>query len=232
MEEVVQKYLSFFTQEYPGINIPRDSPRACVIVEPRKHPHLEFVMKNVVYFLPHWSLYVFHSKDNEQFVKSIVGSKNVHLYVVCQKNMTIAKYNRLMTSAAFWNRVDAEDILIFQTDSYLRKSGVETFLRYGFPILGAPWRWCPEKHQGGNGGLSLRKKSAMLAIIARFPYREEWAEDVYFHIHAPLLNYSLAPRHIGKLFSIETIDSKESYGAHKPWAYGIGFLDIQVPGLD
>ena len=231
MEKVVRNYLEFFKSQYPKIVIPRDAPRACVIVEPRRHPHLEFVLKNIVYFLPDWSLYIFHSDSNEALVRSIVGPVNqerVHFHKVCRDNLTVPEYNRLLTRADFWKTIHAEDILIFQTDSYIRRRGIESFLQYGFPILGAPWKWCRDAHQGGNGGFSLRKKSAMLCILSQFPYSEAYQEDVFFHLCAQKLGYSLAHYEISQYFSMETMYASMSYATHKSWAYGIPFLDICI----
>ena len=165
MDQVSDKYLSFFQEQYEKISIKFNSCKAAVIIEPRLHRHLEFVIKNIMYFLPDWSLYIFHSKENEEFVHQIIGIKNldkVHYSIISEGNIDIQQYNYLITSLDFWKSIKAEDILIFQTDSYIRKTGIECFLEYDYAIIGAPWHWYEQNvSHGGNGGFCFRKNSIM-----------------------------------------------------------------------
>jgi len=232
MEEVNKRYLSFFQHQYKRIIIRYNSTKACVIIEPRQHEFLEFVIKNVMYFLPNWSLYIFHSKENKEYVKDIIGPQNldqVHFIQITEGNIGIHEYNTLITSLHFWNIIDSEDILIFQTDSYIRKSGIECFLPYGFSCVGAPWIWWPSNElQGGNGGFSLRKKSIMLKIIEQYPYnnRNHGNEDIYFSNHSISVGGKLPPVDISNVFSVETIYSIDPYATHNGWRHYNGFLDI------
>ena len=93
-------------------------------------------------------------------------------------------FNNLLMTKAFWNSLQGEHILIFQTDTALcRPTGLEEYLQYDY--IGAPWGGevtCPFKGahgedlgnvKVGNGGFSLRRKRAMLAVLSHFPPRGE-----------------------------------------------------------
>jgi hypothetical protein len=73
----------------------------------------------------------------------------------------------------------AEMLLIFQTDSILCANSRQTLNDYlDYDWVGSPWN--PNGRFGGNGGLSLRRVSAMIAILReqqRLPYAEP--EDVW-----------------------------------------------------
>jgi hypothetical protein len=222
MDIVQEKYLLFFQKEYKKILINPQSKYACVIVEPRLHPNLEFVIKNVLFFLPNFSLYIFHSNENKKFVEEIIGHNlsNVHFHNFTSGNITIEEYNELLTSPYFYETIHAEDILIFQTDSYIRKSGIECFLEYNFAMIGAPWHWYDAaKPQGGNGGFCFRKKDLMLNIIKHAPFDKTCNEDYYFHKGCLELGYLLPTKEISQFFSMETIYCENSYAIHKAWYY-------------
>ena len=263
--QAIEEHLPLFRQHFDRLVIPYTSQRACVIIEPREHEHLELAIKNVMYFVSErkesqaqnevkqaeaqaspvsqishakkrkgkkkvmgdgqsasiptaneepletssadilhsdssgeangevhtdWALYIFHSKENEQYVMDLIGDNHlsqVHLVCVSSGNLTIRDYCFLLTSEMFWNHIDSEVILIFQTDTYLRKHGIDEFVDEGYAMIGAPWRdWHQNSpRQAGNGGLSLRKKSAMLGAIRwsdqHAPYQAGWNEDVFYH---------------------------------------------------
>src|SRR5438309_1288424 len=60
--------------------LPANGPYVSVIVEPRKHELLPFVMKNVAYYLTHWPMYLFHSTENLPWLQSwLPANHKVHL---------------------------------------------------------------------------------------------------------------------------------------------------------
>lgn len=124
---------------------------------------------------------------------------------------SIDEYNNLLTSVEFWNRFEEENILIIQHDSALLKKGIEEF--YEWDYVGAPWKF---QQHGGNGGLSFRKKSAMIECVNRVPYinTPNNNEDIYFSNALTILNKKLAPREICEKFSCETIFKMETMGYH------------------
>lgn len=122
---------------------------------------------------------------------------------------SIYEYNKLLTSVEFWNRFEEENILIIQHDSALLKKGIEEF--YEWDYIGAPWKF---QQHGGNGGLSFRKKSAMIECINTLPYYDNINEDVYFSNALIILGKKLAPREVCEKFSCETIFKLGTLGYH------------------
>lgn len=124
---------------------------------------------------------------------------------------TMADYNKLLTSKAFWEAIPFDRVLIFQHDSGLLRKGIEEFLEWDY--VGAPWPW---QEHGGNGGLSLRNPKAMIAIIEAFPYNPavHGNEDVYFSNHMEQARFKLAPRNVCSKFSVESVFALGTIGYH------------------
>jgi hypothetical protein len=213
------------------------SSYTAVIVEPRKHKALEFVLRNFLTNLSaEWNIIVFHGTENIEFVKAIILSLRtnrismVNLHV---RNLTLPSYSRLLTTAAFYEHIPTEMFLVFQTDVMIfaeQKGLINKFLHYDY--VGAPWHGTPTSRAGlrvGNGGLSLRRKSKMLEIIRTEPYLGE-PEDVYFcNSRVPL---NVPPVDEAMQFSVEHIFHPTSFGCHKPWVSNhVDSLSKLYPGV-
>lgn len=133
---------------------------------------------------------------------------NSNLYINDQVK-SIAEYNQLLTSAKFWNNITEEHVLIIQHDSALLRKGLDEFAEYDY--IGAPWKFEPKV---GNGGLSLRRKSAMLKVIENVPYNGTDNEDVYFAWGCKKLGLNIAPIEVAEKFSCETIFKLGTLGYH------------------
>ena len=194
---------------------------AAVIVEPRKHEYLIPIVKDNLKKLPSATkFYVFHGTDNEDFVRSGFGpeieSGKMTLKNLGVKNLKIPDYNNLLTSKDFWNSIDGENILIYQTDTVIcgdPGDKLKPFLKYDY--VGAPWaNTSISNGKGGNGGLSFRKKSAALKALRDKKYDRQ-NEDVYFSKS----DLNFPSREEAKKFSAETMYSENPFGVHKPWLY-------------
>lgn len=119
-------------------------------------------------------------------------------------------YNKLLTSKRFW-RVMPDKVLIFQHDSMLLRTGIEEFLEWDY--VGAPWKF---QEHGGNGGLSIRDKKAMLHVIDSIEWSPQLGnEDVYFCNFLIAQSASkLAPREVCEKFSCESIFKLGTLGYH------------------
>ena len=188
-----------------------------VIVEPRKHKALSFVIKNMLDNLPNeWNILIFHGTENQEFVKHIIEtlSNSRILQPICLdvKNLTISQYNILLKSSVFYNCIPTELFIIFQTDTMiLSPELLPTFLEYDY--IGAPW----VNQMVGNGGFSLRRKRKMIEICnSVYSFTEN--EDNYFSYQnvVPLLK---PPFEIAKTFSIETVFYEKPFAIHAPWKH-------------
>lgn len=192
------------------------SAYTAVIVEPRKHPALSFVLQNFVSHLPDgWKILIFHGNQNKEFVQDILVTlpprflKPIELDI---DNLTIKQYNAILMSSAFYKCIPTETMLIFQTDTLiLEPQLLHTFLSYDY--VGAPW----SSGGVGNGGLSLRKKSKMITITQIVkPFHEN--EDIYFSMQ-PLVPLQKPSFEEAKQFAVETVFYQKPFGIHVPWKY-------------
>jgi len=203
-----------------------------VIVEPRKDQTLIKVITNFLELLPKETIiYIFHGIENEKYIKenfiNEINNGKIIMYNLNKKNLTINDYNLLLTSKNFYNKINGENILIFQMDTCLcsnTKYKFEDFLNYDY--IGAPWvnqnfmKYEKDnkiykvmlKNKVGNGGLSLRKKSKIIKHIETHKYNGE-PEDVYFS-KSNCLNFPSI--HEASNFSSEHLFNAYSIGFHKP----------------
>lgn len=160
-----------FIIDEPKTPITTDKKYTAVIIEPRNHKALEFVLNNFMENLSdEWGFIIFHSNTNQTMVENITERlfakyKNKPKLInlkVDSKDFTIKEYSTLFYHENFYKYIPTETFLIFQTDSMILKENkdkIDNFFEYDY--VGAPW---PEtvrllgEMQVGNGGLSLRKK--------------------------------------------------------------------------
>lgn len=125
---------------------------------------------------------------------------------------SVHDYNLILTNPDFWNALPFEKVLIIQHDSELLREGIEDFIKYDY--VGSPWKF---QEHGGNGGLSIRSRSAMIEISESSLYRNanvDGQEDVYFSNRMINSKWNLAPRQICSDFACETIFQLGTVGAH------------------
>lgn len=210
-----------------SFELPRRFDKVAVIIEPRCIDILTDLLKWMVWLLSPkgWMFIVYVGNNNSEIVTNFIEHQNLSNIVFVRSlecdNLTIKDYNLLLTSSSFWESMPYENILIFQTDTLLLDGELDTFLKYDY--VGAPWnksmKWLksPDRHVTGNGGLSLRRKSAMLKVIQAVPYKDV-NEDTYFClISKRLLN--IAPPEVSIEFSVETVAYRFPKGFHKCWKY-------------
>jgi len=203
--------------------------KAMVIVEPRKHKLLKQVIDNFnTHMDSSWDLYVFHGKSHKEFATlstKTITKRNVYLFPLDTDNLNADQYNYLLKQASFWNKVNAEHILVFQTDTVVcGKSiyNINSFLKY--PYVGCPFdNTTVDNHPiwgdypfYGIGGLSIRKKSFMMDCIRRNPNVENnYAEDIFFSKCVKDSNIKSITIDVLNQFCTQHTYTKNSFGAHK-----------------
>lgn len=191
---------------------PRKTRNHILLIEPRIHYALEYVLKNALYHLDsRWGVTVVHGILNRDFVwrieKSIRGMRRIEIPVTY---MDVSHVNRLLTSSSFWEYFrDFDRVLMIQTDGLLLHGNLDRFLKYDY--IGAPWhreneRWgklsetIPEGV--GNGGMSLRSPKAMLRVLHQ--YKASGQEDLFYMIKMVGDNhYTLPERQVAFDFARE-----------------------------
>ncbi len=209
-----------------------------VLIEYRKFPHLEFLVRNMIDKLDeNWSHTVLCGNLNYDYMVNICKNISPNIKVINTKfdNLNQTTYSKFLASKEFWNYLNGEKILIYQEDSIIFHGNINTFLQYDY--IGAPWPKNQDDNRllVGNGGFSLRSKSVMLQIIDKISIENtkynSWTlkfmkgnkltigpEDVYFSKN--MLDYDIgqvAPYEVAKKFSMETQYSENVLGGHNFW---------------
>jgi len=227
---------AFIGRTYPIVRrmpkpaVPKDSDLSIVIIEPRIHSHLEYVLRNALYFLgPEWGLQVFAGRRNHAFVRELTqGWGQVRIELLEVDDLDTRGYNQMKKSLAFWQRVHAEQILWLEPDCILRRRGIGEFLQFDY--IGAPWSQSAAVSPNcrvGNGGLSMRSKSAMIKIasVANTDPALFVPEDVFFCVNMSLCNlqtpgsFALADFTQANRFAVEAVFHPDPLGLHKIWKY-------------
>ena len=198
-----------------------------VIVEPRKHEFLIPIIKDTLKKIPqNTKIQIFHGTNNLDFIKKNlekeINSGRIILTNLNKENIDRQYYSDLFTSKEFWDQIDGEHILIFQTDSCLcsnSKHPIEYYLEYGY--VGGPLK--PSDDDDAivyqNGGFSLRRKSAMLkAIETKKPNENTWPCDKWYSSKKKDI-VKPAPYNVAKEFAVERVLTDRPYGVHKPWNF-------------
>ncbi len=188
-------YATFVTSTYEWITsldleppAPTAGCKIAVLVEPREHPLFEYTVKQVMSTLgAGWSLQLFVSKYNEDYVRRQLniedGKKGRHIIVTRLSEFGLDDMahsgNRIQSAfsahKAMYSALRGEHILWFQIDVILRHSPPSAWLQYAY--IGSEWLGCEFPSctaavckrvcGGGNSGLSLRRKSALLPIATK-----------------------------------------------------------------
>lgn len=199
-------------------------------IEFRCHEYLKKVLHNMcnIYGGTDTILYIVHGNENEEYIHNIISTwTNVQLIKMNINNIDISEYNKLLTSVDFYNKFKTEYILIFQTDTIIRKQIPAKFFKYSY--VGAPWTGYPNDYPDnphirignklvGNGGFSLRNVSRMKEICTNFKRTNmKLNEDV--HISNCLDNHEVPDVEEAKEFSVEWIYYDDPVGLHQVWRF-------------
>lgn len=217
-----------YTSKYPYIALIVDDRASQEIVNAviniLKHIPADWKVQ-IITLVQHWSFY------NTSSLSSLINSARVFITPLDfpRVDFTGSEFiNLILTSASFWHQVQGEKILYFQIDSVICSNSsykLTDFLEYDF--IGAPW---PD---GGccNGGFSLRSRKKMLQLFesngARYRLHET-NEDVWLYRNLPRFNGRIAPNHIAKQFSVESIYHPQPFAVHKPHFKRLGSVNMKL----
>ena len=185
-----------------------------------------------------WSVQFFHGTSNLEKVAAHF-SEEEWSRVTCESlgvdNLSSSQeYSSLLTSHWFWSRVGAEYVLIVQEDALLCTGPMQGLRTVGevsdaYDYAGAPWEpydgWVRGKawlnSVGGNGGLSLRRRSQALACLDLAPWQPKQWEDAYFVERLQQLGHRVMPAGRARHFAVEREYGFEPRpcGVHKVYNY-------------
>lgn len=197
-----------------------------IITEPRIHPAWKLVLNNFLTNLDErWNFIILCGLSNHEYLIDLVENnfrehkERITIYQINVVNFIVQEYSNFMLNKQIYNLIPTETFLTFQLDTLISakyKDYIYDFMEYDY--VGAPWKkqHIPNLYVG-NGGLSLRKKSAILHALDNDTYNIKYREneDVYFSFYIknkPSLEKA-------KLFSTETIFSEKSFGTHSSYKH-------------
>lgn len=161
--------------EYDKSTGPYNPTKVALLIENRPDPILAPLMLHFISVVPpDWRFRFMGSPESVEHInKSMAIREQVNLgkldLTYIPSNMSTAgqeMISRFLTTRWLYETVlqPAENLLIFQTDSILcanNKHNLNDYLEYDW--IGAPWD--PNGQYGGNGGLSLRRVSAIVDVL-------------------------------------------------------------------
>jgi hypothetical protein len=201
--------------------IAKKSKYAWVIIERRCHPNWWFLLRNILWAAPHFSLYIYCSDQNMEFVKSLLGDKvkDVHLIPWYQGFATRQEgkdqYAATFKMASFYKHIDAEYMIRAEPDTYLRHTIPDGIFMGDF--YGAPWGWYPEKP--GGGGLHIRKIKTMIDLCERANHVGYEGEDGWLGDKIVEYGYEFPPFEIRAPIFSENFPVPDPIGVHQFWTF-------------
>lgn len=224
-ESLIQSYIDSHTYDLAEYQPDFTDDRRAVLVETRPLPTLLWTIRNVAYHT-RWPVTVFCSENNESLLNTLeFPVEKVRIDQISWQNYTWALVNN-----TFWSLLP-EHVLIFQTDAFMLRPGVNNYLDYDY--VGAPWAWAYANEKmrrfryGGNGGFSLRKTSVMKKIIETWPYESicnhaefhladgmRPPEDMYFAFGLSEMKANVPGLREQMQFSVETIPYPSPLAVH------------------
>jgi len=221
---------------FPSVNINTSTKYTAIIIEPRKHNALPFVLKNFTDNLNEdWNFIIYYGTKNKEFINTIIKKfpfsvqNRINLIPLNVENLSIAEYSTIFYCPAFYNNIPTNTFLVFQTDSMILKENkdkIYDFIEYDY--VGAPWS-SKIGHLSrigvGNGGLSLRKKKKMQElliykenVVQNDKYGKYIAEDQFFNgYYTPQVQVWKPSIPQSMNFSVETMFNEKPFGLHKCW---------------
>lgn len=181
MADEVEKYL--WRVPLPFDVHPSEADKALVVVETRPLQSLARVIATAVRTHPGWHLYVFGTPEVHAMVQAACMDYTKVTRVSLRSGMmTTHDYSRLLMSPGFWDIIKQEHVLIFQNDCVLFRTCPAKYFAYDY--VGAVCGVMDPDLFVMNGGLSLRRRSAMVQAVKllhdHHPELLDQPEDVAF----------------------------------------------------
>lgn len=191
-----------------------ENTRVAVLVETRDGYFLPFVIKNFCHLLGDgWNFHFFLNEKAHQFLSKELPDLQYRLTPLQDKRMSPRQYSMLLRQPWFWEQIHEETILIFQADCLLLRPIPQWAEQYD--MIGAPCGLVDDVRCTYNGGFSLRKRTAMLEVVAQVGPMDTTPEDVFFTDELWKSSiYKLPSIKTASQFATESVYSTHCVGIH------------------
>lgn len=204
-----------------------------LIVEPRKIPELPIIINDFMKKLPNFKFVFYCGKGLSEYYRPQLKPYNQTLEIreLPINNFTPDEYSAFFKTKELWENLYGEYVLVFQYDTFILNKApynIEYYMSLNQSYIGGnisyEWHEFKEdnenlkfKYQNFNGGLSLRKRKDMIAVIDNYkPNNTKLAEDVYFTIGCHKLNLGNGNIKECNNFALHCIYYSNYFGVHKP----------------
>jgi hypothetical protein len=224
---------------------PPASGYGVIILEPRAHPALRWLINDTLAKLPPtWAVVLYHHAQNAEFARRQLapllvaggagGGGRLRLLqheddVSAQPPRNNGWVNGVLGSPLWWRRQPFDRFLLLHVDSVICRADDWDFLRElsQYDYAGSPWG---DRHaivmnltdgHGGNGGFSWRARDAALAVLEARGGLHGADEDVFFSREiGGQGDLRMAPLNVSCRFGVETwLCDAAPFGVHKAWAF-------------
>ena len=218
-DSVLRKKCSYISKINNVIKNNNANTKVAIIIEPRKYPWLEAVIRNVMYYLgSSWNLEVVTFDHNKSWIQSVFPGCTFRISTIPFENINQNIYNAMLLHSYFWQRIPEQHVLIFQSDCIMFRNGIDAYLDYDY--VGANYfnpRHTSPLTGGIQGGFSLRNRGVMLECLQKVDwndinkYRNKYGldpidiehEDIFFTHACEILKKKTLEIDQRKRFSIE-----------------------------
>jgi hypothetical protein len=208
---------------------PKTSKKAFVIVERRCHPNWWFLLRNLAWAGPDFSLYIFCSIENYDYIQSLLGNKKdtVHCRIIFQEPASPEEgkriYQRIYKDANIYKSIDADYCITVELDTYFLKQVPDTLLQGDY--YGASWSWDPSSP--GGGGLSVRNIKTMIEVCEKDATTiDDSPQDCWMASRIVENQYKIPPYEFRQSVFVENTPSSETpYSVHQFWTFMNNFQD-------
>ena len=233
--------------------LPIEHANTALIVEPRKLDRLPIIIKQYRTILgKSWNIVFYCGKGLKQHWFALLEDNCVEIRELDTNNLNSTQYSDFFKTSNLWKSLTGEYILHFQSDSWIHYDpiyNIDFFIRLNQSYIGGnmSYQWneflrenIVTPYRNFNGGLSLRKRGAMISIIEQFPPKptiigsmclETDAEDVYFAMGAHKLGFKIGSDEQCSHFAVHTIFKEGWFGTHSPNHVVKPLLVFQCPEI-
>jgi hypothetical protein len=212
-----------------------------LIVEPRVLEKTDYIINVFKERLgPNWKIVFYCGKGTAEHWATTDLDKSVELRELEVTNYpTSYNYSTFFKSKELWENLYGDYVLTFQLDCWIFNEEpytVDYFIDLKKSYIGGnqDFHWVELQRDGViypntnfNGGLSLRNRANMLAIIDAFPAHETMeytaspsletdAEDVYFTLGSTKLEFPVGDDIASSYFAMHRIFKDRCFGIHQP----------------
>jgi hypothetical protein len=200
------------------------SDKTLLFIDDRYDPSFIYLAKLFLYSVDKtWNITIFTTESNKKYFEEdllrigILGK----IFILENNFQNTFEYSQLLKNDFFWSKIEEDNCLLFQYDSFCMGKFDPQFYNYNY--IGARWPHKATKYDKitiGNGGTSFRKTRIMEKIAKEYRLKDNiskhnLAEDIFLSELLYENNLYNCTEDIADKFSFENIFNDNSIYAHQ-----------------